>query len=455
MNSSSCLSNADRLKTGMAHVEIISNLNKSNVPGATSINKEMLSDSRSRLSGGQQHRKALDSIDSKVNGAVIGNTKKNTGDRKSLFIRDIGIIDKNLADGKKGSGYINVKTLREKGQKTKIKQQLLGTNTNNRAQPNHKNLDLTGKENLYTSNSEINRINSMINMKSASVNIVEDFMNNSRSFKKTSITKQTQQIMTSTIAITHSNRKAHEDSTKSTSQNPIKNSKYSNRKIHHSTNKIPISTEKLLTEEDYETSNIKKKKSICIYNIETQENETSFETKQEMITITSEHEEHQLVCDDENIVDLKLKNKKKSFVDSNNILIANDPNNISGEIEESTKNGDLDGSYCDGSTADADEFDVLPNFMADEERYRVDQKVIEQNQKEIKWKMRAILYDWMAEVCNDYMFKRETYHSSTKLVDLFMMKVPFIKKNEFQLVGLCAIFIAMKMEEIVTICSDD
>ena len=35
------------------------------------------------------------------------------------------------------------------------------------------------------------------------------------------------------------------------------------------------------------------------------------------------------------------------------------------------------------------------------------------------------------------------------------MKCPKIKKSEFQLVGLCGIFIAMKMEEIITICSED
>lgn len=151
----------------------------------------------------------------------------------------------------------------------------------------------------------------------------------------------------------------------------------------------------------------------------------------------------------------KIKKNKKSFGGTSSNTIANDPNiTVQNEIDKARI---CDESFGDGSSSSdlENEFNVLSNYMFDEENYRVDQKIIEKNQKEIKVKMRAILYDWMAEVCNDYMFKRETYYSATKLVDLFMMKAPGIRKNEFQLVGLCGIFIAMKMEEIVTICSDD
>lgn len=93
--------------------------------------------------------------------------------------------------------------------------------------------------------------------------------------------------------------------------------------------------------------------------------------------------------------------------------------------------------------------------MQDELEYKIEQHQIEINQTEIKVKMRAILYDWMSEVCNDYMFKRDTYYTATKLVDHFLYKYKGIKKSEFQLVGLCAIFISMKMVEIVAICADD
>ena len=70
-------------------------------------------------------------------------------------------------------------------------------------------------------------------------------------------------------------------------------------------------------------------------------------------------------------------------------------------------------------TCEIDEFDVLWNFMQSEEEYKVNKQMIDDLQEEIKWKMRAILYDWMSEVCNDYMFKRDTYYIAAKLVDLF------------------------------------
>jgi hypothetical protein len=154
----------------------------------------------------------------------------------------------------------------------------------------------------------------------------------------------------------------------------------------------------------------------------------------------------QLACDDEDLLAIKensrgLECDQGDGVDDITIL----KNKNDGEAVK------IDDDDSDGD----DEFDVLKNFMADELSYKLDQKTIERNQTEIKWKMRAILYDWMSEVCNDYMFKRDTYCSAVKLVDLFLQKYPNVKKSEFQLVGLCAIFISMKMLEIVAICAED
>jgi hypothetical protein len=154
----------------------------------------------------------------------------------------------------------------------------------------------------------------------------------------------------------------------------------------------------------------------------------------------------QLACDDEDLLAIKensrgLECDQGDGVDDITIL-KNKNDGDAVKIDDDDSDGD-------------DEFDVLKNFMADELSYKLDQKTIERNQTEIKWKMRAILYDWMSEVCNDYMFKRDTYCSAVKLVDLFLQKYPNVKKSEFQLVGLCAIFISMKMLEIVAICAED
>ena len=60
--------------------------------------------------------------------------------------------------------------------------------------------------------------------------------------------------------------------------------------------------------------------------------------------------------------------------------------------------------------------------------------------------MRAILIDWMMEVCMEFTLKRETFHISLNLVDRYLSKVPHIQKMELQLVGLASMYIAAKIE---------
>ena len=62
--------------------------------------------------------------------------------------------------------------------------------------------------------------------------------------------------------------------------------------------------------------------------------------------------------------------------------------------------------------------------------------------------MRAILFDWMMEVCQEYMLKRETCHYSMHYVDKYLSRVRGVRKSELQLVGVTALFVASKVEEI-------
>lgn len=64
--------------------------------------------------------------------------------------------------------------------------------------------------------------------------------------------------------------------------------------------------------------------------------------------------------------------------------------------------------------------------------------------------MRAILIDWLQEVSSDYLFKRETFHLSINYVDRYLSSVLHIDKSEFQLIGLSALFMAAKIEEVYT-----
>ncbi|WWD00554.1 hypothetical protein V866_007488 [Kwoniella sp. B9012] len=69
-------------------------------------------------------------------------------------------------------------------------------------------------------------------------------------------------------------------------------------------------------------------------------------------------------------------------------------------------------------------------------------------QAELQWKMRAILMDWIIEVHAKFRLLPETLFIATNLVDRFLSK-RVISLVKFQLVGLTALFIAAKYEEVI------
>lgn len=70
-------------------------------------------------------------------------------------------------------------------------------------------------------------------------------------------------------------------------------------------------------------------------------------------------------------------------------------------------------------------------------------------QRNITPKMREILIDWMTEVCEEFMLKRETLYISINFIDRYMLHAPYeIPKNELQLIGVASMFIACKVEEV-------
>lgn len=63
-------------------------------------------------------------------------------------------------------------------------------------------------------------------------------------------------------------------------------------------------------------------------------------------------------------------------------------------------------------------------------------------------RMRAILLDWIMEVCEVYHLGRTTYYLSVDYIDRFLTMKPTIPKTQLQLLGVTCLFIAAKLEEI-------
>ncbi|KAM6153623.1 G1/S-specific cyclin-E1 isoform 2-T2 [Erethizon dorsatum] len=63
-------------------------------------------------------------------------------------------------------------------------------------------------------------------------------------------------------------------------------------------------------------------------------------------------------------------------------------------------------------------------------------------------KMRAILLDWLMEVCEVYKLHRETFYLAQDFFDRYMATQENIVKTLLQLIGISSLFIAAKLEEI-------
>lgn len=70
------------------------------------------------------------------------------------------------------------------------------------------------------------------------------------------------------------------------------------------------------------------------------------------------------------------------------------------------------------------------------------------NQNEVTWKMRGILLDWLVEIHTKFRLLPETIFLATNIIDRFL-SVRVVSLVKFQLVGVTALFIAAKYEEVV------
>ena len=119
------------------------------------------------------------------------------------------------------------------------------------------------------------------------------------------------------------------------------------------------------------------------------------------------------------------------------------------ELEKYTKEMDEQNNIFEKQNEEAENATKMLNYLISiEAMYTPDWDYIERIQPDISQMMRAILFDWMMEVWNEFTLKRETFYYSANYVDRFLSIHQTIKKEELQLVGVTSMFIAAKMEEV-------
>lgn len=72
-----------------------------------------------------------------------------------------------------------------------------------------------------------------------------------------------------------------------------------------------------------------------------------------------------------------------------------------------------------------------------------------EHQEDLEWKMRGILVDWLIEVHNRFHLLPETLFLAVNIIDRFL-SAKVVQLDRLQLVGVTAMFIASKYEEILS-----
>ena len=72
---------------------------------------------------------------------------------------------------------------------------------------------------------------------------------------------------------------------------------------------------------------------------------------------------------------------------------------------------------------------------------------MQSRQFDINHKMRAILVDWLIEVHHKFKLRPETMYLTVHLIDRYLEKEA-VQRNKLQLIGITAMFVASKYEEI-------
>jgi len=87
-------------------------------------------------------------------------------------------------------------------------------------------------------------------------------------------------------------------------------------------------------------------------------------------------------------------------------------------------------------------------LLAEELKFLLPEEFMGPQMTEVTEKMRAYLVDWLAELHFKFKMWQETLHVTVGIIDRFLALTPELKKSELQCLGITALHIAGKYEEI-------
>jgi len=142
--------------------------------------------------------------------------------------------------------------------------------------------------------------------------------------------------------------------------------------------------------------------------------------------------------------------KNNFFIKSKEIKENKDINIQKKEIEKEEKIKYFNISKIDNIQIPKDYINIIYYNLLKEEERGISPKAeydYMKNQKEINNKMRSILVDWIIDVHSKFGFTDETLFMTVSIIDRYLT-INQIKRSNFQLLGITALLIACKHEEI-------
>ena len=91
--------------------------------------------------------------------------------------------------------------------------------------------------------------------------------------------------------------------------------------------------------------------------------------------------------------------------------------------------------------------EVFQSMLDKEPLYQIDNEYLKKVQTEVKDTSRGFLIEWIIDVHRKFRLMSETLYVTVNIIDRYLAQVP-IKKSELHLLGVTALLIATKYEEI-------
>ena len=171
------------------------------------------------------------------------------------------------------------------------------------------------------------------------------------------------------------------------------------------------------------------------------------------VVMADENTNPNIVIDNNNTV-YENKNKKSENVINNNVNDIKKEEDVLMQIESEIKDIKLNDEQNNViiprnvNPQNVDEYfdDICEELAKNEDKYLVDPQYMS-NQPDINHRMRAILIDWLIDVHLKYRLLPQTMYICVNLIDRYLSKAE-TNRAKLQLVGVTAMFIACKYEEI-------